>query len=103
MWITAFNRLQYLDRVAVYRRSEPHPPYARVSPRIWLVLAWVSQIEAQRYAGVAEVIWAYDLAPGEEPPLHAWANAGGAGMWVRGLSADDMAALRERTDIWVWE
>ncbi len=90
----------YLDRVAVYRREEPQPHHVRVSPRIWLVVPWVSQIDAQEYRGVAEIIWEYPLAPGEEPPLRAWQSAGGAGIWVRGPS---VSTLRQQTDLWLWE
>jgi hypothetical protein len=71
----------------------------RVSPRIWLVVPWVRQIDPQEYRGVAEIIWEYSLAPGEEPPLRAWQSAGGAGIWVRGLAS----TLRQQTDLWLWE
>ena len=81
----------YLDRVAVYRGSAPEQRYDRVSPRLWLVAPWTAQLEPGAYAGVAEIIWAYDLGAGEEPPFAAWAAAGGAGVWVRGRSAEEVA------------
>jgi radical SAM superfamily enzyme YgiQ (UPF0313 family) len=70
----------YLDRVAVYQTLDRAHDYMRVSPRLWLVLPWTSQADPAAYAGVAELIWAYDLAVDEEPPLGAWAAAGGAGV-----------------------
>jgi radical SAM superfamily enzyme YgiQ (UPF0313 family) len=75
----------YLDRVAVYRLVTPQPEHERVSPRVFLVVPWIAQIEPTDYAGVAEIIWVYDLAPGEEPPRGAWRAAGGAGVWARGV------------------
>jgi radical SAM superfamily enzyme YgiQ (UPF0313 family) len=81
----------YLDRVAVYRRASPQPAHARVSPRIWLVVPWAAQVEPVCYAGIAEIIWEVELAPGEEPPLGAWRAAGGAGVWVRGYASEGQA------------
>ena len=98
----------YLDRVAVYRRAAeanagaPAPAHDRVSPRLWLVLPWSAQADPQAYQGIAEVIWIYDMAPGEEPPLSAWSAAGGAGVWVRGRSEAEIAAWRERADVRLW-
>ncbi len=74
----------YLDRVAVYRRTAPEPPHMRVSPRLWLVLPWVAQVDPSQYIGIAEIIWEVELAAGETPPLGAWRSAGGAGVWVHG-------------------
>jgi tRNA A37 methylthiotransferase MiaB len=92
----------YLDRVGVYRNPQPDPTYNRVSPRMWLVVPWVAQIDIQEYAGIAEIIWQYSLAPGELPPVRAWQQAGGAGVWVMGVSADTIVTLREETDVWLW-
>jgi radical SAM superfamily enzyme YgiQ (UPF0313 family) len=92
----------YLDRVAVYRRDAPEPQHDRVSPRLWLVLPWTAQAEPGDYRGAAELIWTYDLAPGDEPPLEAWAAAGGAGVWVRGRAPADLARWREQTGIRLW-
>jgi len=75
----------YLDRVAIYRRPTPEPGHERVSPRLWLVLAWTAQAVPEDYAGVAEIIWMYNMAPGELPPFSAWAAAGGAGVWLHFL------------------
>jgi radical SAM superfamily enzyme YgiQ (UPF0313 family) len=83
----------YLDRVAVYRRAEPEPAHARVSPRLWLVLPWTVQADPSDYADLAEIIWEVELAPGEAPPLGAWRAAGGAGVWVRGRAV----AVKEQT------
>jgi hypothetical protein len=92
----------YLDRVAAYTHHEPEVGHQRVSPRLWLVLPWVAQAEPADYAGVAELIWAYDLAPGEEPPLRAWAAAGGAGVWARGVAASVAARWAEQGELQVW-
>ncbi|GAB4208912.1 MAG: hypothetical protein OHK0022_39150 [Roseiflexaceae bacterium] len=92
----------YLDRVAVYRRPLPDPPYERVSPRIWLVAGWSAQLAPEDYAGVAELIWRYPLAPNEEPPAGAWRAAGGAGVLVPGISAKQAAALQEATGVRIW-
>jgi hypothetical protein len=73
----------YLDRVAVYAAPAPAPPWVRVSPRLWLVLPWTLDVDPERYAGVAEIIWAFDHEPGAELPLGAWRAAGGAGIWLR--------------------
>ncbi len=93
----------YLDRVAVYRRHDPQPGYDRVSPRIWLVRPWIDQIDPHEYAGIAEIIWAYRLEEGEEPPLTAWERAGGAGIAVHGLAEDAIHHLRETSGLWVWK
>ena len=92
----------YLDRVAVYRRAAPEPPYDRVSPRIFVVLPWSAQVEPDEYQGAAEVIWAYTLDDGEEPPLGAWRAAGGAGVWVRGAGADQVASWRAESGLRLW-
>jgi radical SAM superfamily enzyme YgiQ (UPF0313 family) len=92
----------YLDRVAVYRREQPAPAHDRVSPRIWLVLPWSAQADPAAFAGVAQIIWTYDMAPGEEPPLHAWAAAGGAGVWVRGRTPDQVREWRESSGLRLW-
>jgi radical SAM superfamily enzyme YgiQ (UPF0313 family) len=70
----------YLDRVAVYADAADDPGYVRVSPRLWLVLPWTAQAEPGDYAGVAAVIWRYELEAGQELPLGAWRTAGGAGL-----------------------
>ncbi len=92
----------YLDRVAVYRRSEPLVEYERVSPRLWLVLPWTAEADPDSYKGVAEIIWSYELAGDSEPPLGAWRAAGGAGVWVRDVSAALAGEWRERTPVLVW-
>jgi hypothetical protein len=90
----------YLDRVAVYRReAAPDPADDRVSPRLWLVLPWSAQADPDAYAAAAQLIWTYDLAPGEEPPLGAWAAAGGAGVWARGAAG---GGWQERAEPNIW-
>ena len=74
----------YLDRVAVYRRETPAQLWDRLSPRLFVVLPWTVGAAPEAYAGVAEIIWRYDLADGDAPPLAAWAAAGGAGVLVGG-------------------
>ncbi|HEU4328461.1 MAG TPA: radical SAM protein [Roseiflexaceae bacterium] len=92
----------YLDRVAVYRRPTPNQPYERVSPRVWLLADWSAQLAPEDYAGVAELIWRYPLAPDETPPAGAWRAAGGAGILVPGLTARQAAALQEATGVRIW-
>lgn len=92
----------YLDRVAVYRRDAPEPAHDRVSPRLWLVLPWTAQAEPDAYAGIAEIVWAYGLDAGEEPPLAAWAAAGGAGVWVRGRTAAEVAGWQGEGGLRLW-
>lgn len=92
----------YLDRVAVYRRPAPGPEHDRISPRVWLVLPWSAQVEPKDYLDVAGIVWAYDLAESEEPPFAAWAGAGGAGVWVRGRPAGEIARWREQTETRLW-
>jgi hypothetical protein len=72
----------YLDRVAVYGNVAPVPLHARVSPRLFLVLPWSAQADPDDYAGVAQLIWRYDVPRGESLPLGAWRVAGGAGVWL---------------------
>jgi hypothetical protein len=71
----------------------------RVSPRLWLVFPWTLDCDPAQYAGVAQVIWAFDLAPGDALPLSAWRAAGGAGIWLRCAPTmpptEQHAALRE--------
>jgi radical SAM superfamily enzyme YgiQ (UPF0313 family) len=92
----------YLDRVAVYRLASPEPGHQRVSPRLWLVLPWTAQAAPEAYAGVAEIIWVYDMAAGEMPPFGAWAAAGGAGVWLRGATAEQVAEWRQGCDLRLW-
>jgi radical SAM superfamily enzyme YgiQ (UPF0313 family) len=92
----------YLDRVAVYRREAPAPPYERVSPRLFLVLPWTAQADPREYAGSAEIVWEYRVAPGEEPPFAAWEAAGGAGIWVRGAPPEMVATWRTQTPTRLW-
>jgi radical SAM superfamily enzyme YgiQ (UPF0313 family) len=92
----------YLDRVAVYRREAPEPAHDRVSPRCFVVLPWASQAEPADYCGAAEIIWMYDLAAGDAPPLGAWAAAGGAGVWVRGRPEAEVARWGEECDVRLW-
>jgi radical SAM superfamily enzyme YgiQ (UPF0313 family) len=94
----------YLDRVAVYRRVSPEPPYARVSPRIRLVVPWAAQVDPHCYTGVAEIIWQVELAPDQEPPLAAWRAAGGRGVWVRGpVPPEAMARWAEALGGYIWQ
>lgn len=92
----------YLDRVAVYSGGDAAAAYARVSPRLWLVLPWSAQAEPAAYASVAEIIWQYTLAEGEEPPLGAWAAAGGAGVWLPGGTALDRASWGSLGGVPIW-
>jgi radical SAM superfamily enzyme YgiQ (UPF0313 family) len=92
----------YLDRVAIYRHQSPEPGHERVSPRLWLVLPWIAQARPEHYAGVAEIIWMYDMVEGELPPFGAWAAAGGAGVWLRGVSDEQMAAWRQSCELRLW-
>jgi radical SAM superfamily enzyme YgiQ (UPF0313 family) len=92
----------YLDRVAVYRCRSPEPGHQRVSPRLWLVLPWTAQVVPNDYAGVAGIIWMYDMAPGETPPFGAWAAAGGAGVWLHGMQAEQVAAWRQNSELRLW-
>ena len=92
----------YLDRVAVYRRDAPEPAHDRVSPRCFVVLPWAAQADPADYPGTAEVIWTYDLDAADEPPLGAWAAAGGAGVWVRGRPAPEVARWRGLSKVPLW-
>ena len=88
--------------MAVYRRESPDLAHERVSPRVWLVLPWVAQAEPADYAGAAEIIWAYDLPEGAEPPLGAWAAAGGAGVWARGCPPEALERWRAERGLLLW-
>lgn len=92
----------YLDRVAVYLRAAPDPAEMRVSPRIWLVLPWTVQADPADYTPAAAIIWRYELAPGEAPPLGAWRGAGGAGVWAPGATAAQAPAWEAATGLRVW-
>jgi radical SAM superfamily enzyme YgiQ (UPF0313 family) len=99
----------YLDRVAVYRRPSLRrnsvsldPSHERVSPRLWLVLPWTAQAVPEDYAGVAEIIWRFELAEDDPVPFSAWYGAGGAGVWLHFLpnstssyQIEVMAAVRQ--------
>lgn len=83
----------YLDRVGVYGVPGRAPEALRLSPRLFLVLPWVAQVEPAAFAGLAQVIWRYAAPAGEPLPLGAWRAAGGAGVW---LCLDPGAAPAER-------
>jgi hypothetical protein len=96
----------YLDRVAAYAAEAPEPGHVRVSPRLWLVLPWVSQAEPGDYAGLAGVIWRYELDPGQELPLGAWRSAGGAGIalgFAAGWDAEGRRAVLDLAEAWAAE
>ncbi len=84
----------YLDRLGVYAADQPDPGYVRASPRLWLVLPWISQAEPNDYAGVAAVIWHYQLDSGQSLPLGAWRTAGGAGIALSFAEGWDDAGRR---------
>ncbi len=92
----------YLDRVAVFWQPTPEPSHARISPRIYLVLPWESQADPDDYAGIAQLIWLYNLEAGQQPPLGAWAAAGGAGVWVRGRQPAEIAEWRIHSGLHLW-
>lgn len=92
----------YLDRIAVYQLEKPEPSHMRVSPRLFLLVPWVCDVEPNAYAGCAVLIWEYQLGTDEDPPLAAWQAAGG-GIWVRGRSAAQVAAWREQTGLQLWQ
>ncbi|MEI7644301.1 MAG: radical SAM protein [Chloroflexales bacterium] len=96
----------YLDRAAVYAADQPAPAHVRVSPRLWLVLPWVVQVEPDDYAGVAGVIWRYELEAGQVPPLGAWRTAGGAGValsFADGWDDVGRAAALANAEAWATE
>ena len=66
------------------------------------MLPWTAQAAPGEYADVAEIIWMYDMAIGETPPFGAWAAAGGAGVWVRGAAAEQVAEWRQRCELRLW-
>ncbi len=87
----------YLDRVAVYGGAGVERQDQRVSPRCFLVLPWTSAADPAAYGGIAEVIWRFELAPGEAVPAGAWRAAGGAGVW---LHLDPNCVDDERAMLW---
>ncbi len=96
----------YLDRLAVYAADQPEPGHLRTSPRLWLVLPWVSQAEPDDYAGVAAIIWRYELEVGQELPLGAWRTAGGAGValsFAAGWDAGDRQVALATAEAWAAE
>lgn len=96
----------YLDRAAVFANPAPESGYARVSPRLFLVLPWVAQVEPEEYTGVAQVIWRYDATQSEALPLGAWRTAGGAGIRLvlpDASSAHERAALLAEARAWAAE
>ena len=86
----------YLDRVAVYLEQALDTGHRRVSPRCWLVLPWTSTVDPDSYAGVAEVIWRFELADGDQVPFGAWYGAGGSGILLH-FAAD--ASLDYRAEV----
>ncbi|NOK62477.1 MAG: radical SAM protein [Chloroflexi bacterium AL-W] len=92
----------YLDRLAVYCRAAPDLRHQRVSPRMWLVVPWVAQVEPHDYVGVAEIIWEYHMSPDWEAPMEAWKAAGGAGIWLRGASPQDIEQLQTSDVVSIW-
>jgi hypothetical protein len=69
---------------------------------LWLVLPWTAQAAPEDYAGVAEIIWRYDMAPDETPPFGAWMAAGGAGVWLHGVPAEQVAEWRQSCELRLW-
>ena len=90
------HEIGYLDRVAVYRRSQPQPAWSKVSPRWWLVADWQDALDPLRFEGVAEIVWRVNGAAIARalPTIEA---RGGAGLLIEGrLSNADRDQLRER-------
>lgn len=70
----------YLDRVAVYGGDGFAAGHRRVSPRVFVVLPWTATLDPDSYAGVAEVVWQFELGEGDAIPFGSWRAAGGAGI-----------------------
>ena len=90
------HEIGYLDRVAVYRRSQPQPAWSKVSPRWWLVADWQDALDPLRFEGVAEIVWRVNGADIARalPTIEA---RGGAGLLIEGrLSNADRDQLCER-------
>jgi hypothetical protein len=90
----------------VYAAEQPALAYVRVSPRLWLVLPWVSQADPDGYASVAGLIWRYELEAGQELPLGAWRTAGGAGIalsFAAGWDAGAQHVALEAAGAWAAE
>jgi hypothetical protein len=92
----------YLDRVAIFRRTTLEVPHDRVSPRMWLVPAWTSELDPDDYAGQAMVVWRYDMRDDLAAPVESWERAGGEGIWVRDRGEHCVAPWRATTSMLLW-
>jgi hypothetical protein len=80
----------YLDRIAVYERIAPEPPYGKATPRFVLLAPWGTALDPLRYEGIARIFWRLDPS---EADLQAVAASGGAGIVVGEGDAEVMAKL----------
>ncbi len=100
-WRTALpHQPGYLDYLAIYQ--PPEAAQSRLSPRLWIVLPWSVVAEPACYTPWARVIWHYEHAADEVPPLGAWRAAGGAGIWVTGSTPAQADTWSAETGLLFW-
>jgi hypothetical protein len=84
------HEIGYLDRVAVYHRPVPDPPWEKATPRFVLVLPWGMPLDPLRYEGTALVMWRLPRRP-SATLLAEVAAYGGDGIVVEDGDAADLA------------
>jgi radical SAM superfamily enzyme YgiQ (UPF0313 family) len=84
------HEIGYLDRVAVYHRPVPDPPWEKATPRFVLVLPWGTPLDPLRYEGTALVMWRLHGRP-SAALLAEVAAYGGDGIVVEDGDAADLA------------
>ncbi len=83
------HAIGYLDRVAVYARPAPEPPWEKATPRFVLVVPWGTPLDPLRYERTALVMWRLPRSP--SPSLLAEVGAySGDGIVVEEGGSDDV-------------
>ena len=81
------HEIGYLDRVAVYARQLPDPPWEKATPRFVVVAPWGAAVDPLRYEGIALLLWRIE-GPLTPALLEAIAAYGGDGVVVEPSAAD---------------
>lgn len=92
----------YLDRVAVFSRPLPSPPWTRVTPRMALIVDLDAPVDPLAYEGIALVVWRLPVAP-SSADLRTVTARGGDGIVVAADGVDqELQTWAEEQGLLLW-
>ncbi len=95
------HEIGYLDRVAVFARSEPSPDWSKATPRIALVVSAEIPLDPLAYEGIALVFWRLSDEP-SAAELAAVVTRGGEGVVTVGPAEDALVRWAEEQSLLLW-